>query len=304
MRAREHTFAAVAGPFGTKLGASFERIARAIEGARARGAAMLVLPECALGGYLRVDGRTGEPIAPDGPEIRRLCELAGDMVVCAGFTELSDRRPYSSAVCVTGDGVLGHHRKVHLPPSEIAAFAPGEGFAAFDTPIGRVGMLICYDKVFPEAARTLALDGAEVIASLSAWPVCRQSPARRIGSDRQTRHFNLLDEARAIENQVVWVSSNLTGRIGPLRFIGNAKVVDPDGAVVAQTGGRAGLAVAGVATSAVARARKSISHLGDRSVSSYRVAGAAPAVAVIEEADPAPSISPAPVLAPPLPTLA
>ena len=251
---------------------SLRQIGRHIEEARSQRATMLVLPECALGGYVRVDGRTARPIELDGPEIGRLRELAGDMVVCAGFTELSDRRPYSSAVCVSGDGVLGHHRKVHLPPSEIAAFAPGEGFAAFDTPVGRMGMLICYDKVFPEAARTLALDGAETIASLSAWPLCRQSPASRIGSDRQTRQFNLLDEARAIENQVVWVSSNLTGRIGPLRFPGQAKVVDPDGTVLARTGGRAALAVAKVSAAAVARARTSISHLRDRAVAAYRVA--------------------------------
>ena len=164
---------------------------------------MVVLPESALGGYLCPEGRPAAPLDLDGPEIARLCEIAGDTVVCAGFTERGPGRPYSSAVCVSGDGVLGHHRKVHLPPSEIEAFAPGDSFAAFDTPVGRVGMLICYDKVFPEAARTLALDGAEVIASLSAWPLCRRNPARRIAADRQTRHFNLLDEARALENQVV-----------------------------------------------------------------------------------------------------
>jgi predicted amidohydrolase len=276
MEGIERTFAAVAGPFGNRLEASFTRIERCIEAARRRGAAMVVLPECALGGYLRVDGRTAEPLDLDGPEIARLCRLAGDMVVCAGFTERSDRRPYSSAVCVSGDGVLGHHRKVHLPPSEIAAFAPGERFAAFDTPVGRAGMLICYDKLFPEAARTLALDGAEVIASLSAWPVCRQSPARRIARDSQTRQFDLLDEVRAIENQVVWVSSNLTGRIGPLRFVGHAKIVTPDGRVLARTGGRRGVAVGtvDVATS-LTRARTAISHLGDRVMGSYAEAALA-----------------------------
>src|SRR5687767_5004296 len=133
MEGIERTFAAVAGPFGNRLDSSFARIERCIDAARHSGASLVVLPEGALGGYLRVDGRTAEPIDVDGPEIARLCELAGDMVVCAGFTERSDRRPYSSAICVSGDGVLGHHRKVHLPPSEIAAFAPGQRFAAFDT---------------------------------------------------------------------------------------------------------------------------------------------------------------------------
>ena len=98
-------------------------------------------------------------------------------------------------------------------------------------------MLVCYDKLFPEAARALALDGAEIIASHGR--LARLPPAARAGAspqDRQTRHFNLVDAARAVENQVVWVSSNQTGRSGPLRFLGNAKIVDPDGVVLARTG--------------------------------------------------------------------
>src|SRR4051794_20287881 len=263
MKPTQHTFAAVAGQFAGDVDATLARIERTVRTARARGAGMVVLPECALGGYLRADGTTGTPIALDGPEIERLCAIAADTVVCAGFTERSAAGlPHSSAVCVTGDGILGHHRKVHLPPTELGAFAPGDSFAAFDTPVGRVGMLVCYDKVFPEAARTLALDGAEVIASMSAWPLCRRSPARRAAGDRQTRQFDLLDEARAIENQVVWVSSNLTGRIGTLRFPGHAKVVDPDGTVVAATGGRAATAVATVdVAGSVGRSRAPLIHL-------------------------------------------
>src|SRR3954466_2314270 len=177
--------AAVAGSFGRDVGRSLDRIARTVDDARARGARMVVLPECALGGYMT----GGEGIALDGPEIARLAAIAGDTVVCAGFTEASPggTAPYSSAVCVTGDGVLGHHRKVHLPPSERGAFAAGSGIAAFDTPVRRVGWLICYAKVFPGGARPLARDAAEIIASMSAWPVCGFEPAKRIGDDRQTR---------------------------------------------------------------------------------------------------------------------
>jgi predicted amidohydrolase len=157
-----------------------------------------------------------------------------------------------------------------LPPSEARVFTPGETFRAFDTPVGRIGMLICYDKVFPEAARSLALDGAQIVASLAAWPACRFDPAGRICDDRQTRQFNLLDQARAMENQVVWVSSNLAGRAGPLRFVGQAKVVAPDGTVLARTGGRAGMAVARVDVHGdVNGARGFFSHLADMVPSSY-----------------------------------
>jgi len=213
------------------------------------------------------------PLDPDGPEIAELIAIAGDVVVCAGYSEaVAGGRPFNSAVCVSGDGVLGHHRKVHLPPGERFAYAPGESFAAFDTPAGRIGMLVCYDKLFPEAARALALDGADIIASLSAWPVCRQRPALRVAQDRQTRHFNLTDAARAVENQVVWVSSNLTGTVGPLRFLGNAKVIDPDGVVLARTGSRAGVAIASIdAAAAVRDSRLGIDHLADRRPTAYGV---------------------------------
>ena len=163
----------------------------------------------------------------------------------------------------------GRQRKVHLPPAERFAYTAGEGFAAFDTPVGRLGMLLCYDKLFPEAARALALDGAEVVCSLAAWPVDRHNPARRVRDDRQTRHFDLVDQARAVENQVFTVASNQTGPWGPLRFLGGAKIVDPDGAVLARTGARAGLAVATVDLAAVAESRLVIDHLADRRPECY-----------------------------------
>ena len=274
--------AAVAAPFGRDIEAGLRTIGRSIATAAAHGAGLVVFPESALGGYLR-EPMPGEsapklPVAldRDGPEIAALIAMAGDTVVCAGYTEAgAEGRRYASAVCVNGDGVLGHHRKVHLPPGERFAYTPGDRFAAFDTPVGRIGMLICYDKLFPEAARALALDGADIIASMAAWPVCRQRPARRIAQDRQTRHFNLIDTARAVENQVVWVSSNQTGTLGPLRFLGSAKIVDPDGVVLARTGGSAGMAVAHVDAAATVReARMGIDHLGDRRPEAYGMVAA------------------------------
>jgi N-carbamoylputrescine amidase len=270
--------AAVAASFGRNLETCLQTIERSIATARNRGAKLVVFPESALGGYVyepHIPGTpapVGEPPAlTTGDDVMaRLARAAGDAVVCVGYTEAGEARPYSSAVCLSGDGILGHHRKVHLPPGEVGVLEPGEGFSAFDTPLGRMGMLICYDKVFPEAARELALDGAGIIASLAAWPVSRLSPAGRIKRDREVRHFDLLDEARALENQVVWVSANQTGRFGRLRFPGRAKVVDPAGAVLAATGARQGVAVARVdVPHAIGSARDDISHLGDRQPGAY-----------------------------------
>ena len=232
--------AALAAPFDRDITAALARVERALVSARERGVRLLVLPESALGGYLREPGPDASApdipagLDPDGPEIARLIELAGDVVVCAGYTEAGDGVLYASAVCVNGDGVLGRQRKVHLPPAERFAYTAGDGFAAFDTPIGRVGMLLCYDKLFPEAARALALDGADVICSLSAWAADRMHPAADIRDDIQTRHFDLCDQTRAVENQVFVVSANQTGPWGPLRFLGSAKVVDPGGFVLAE----------------------------------------------------------------------
>ncbi len=282
MESATPVIAAVAAPFGRDIDAGLRTIERSIAAARAQGAGLVVFPESALGGYLRepMAGETGPelPVAlePDGPEIAALIAMAGDTVVCAGYTEAGAHgRRYASAVCVDGSGVLGHHRKVHLPPGERFAYTAGDRFAAFDTPVGRIGMLVCYDKLFPEASRALALDGADIIASMAAWPVCRRRPARRIAQDTQTRHFNLTDATRAIENQVVWVSSNQTGTLGPLRFLGNAKIVDPDGVVLARTGGSAGMALAQIdAAAAVRESRMVFDHLGDRRPEAYRVAEA------------------------------
>src|SRR6266851_8637789 len=128
--------AAVAAPFDRDLEADFARIARLIDSARTRGVRLLVLPEACLGGYLAnlEGGAEGPPpLLLDGPEIRRLAALAREMVVTAGYCELAGGRLYNSAVCVTGDGVLGNHRKVHQPLSEDASYRAGGEFAAFDT---------------------------------------------------------------------------------------------------------------------------------------------------------------------------
>jgi predicted amidohydrolase len=177
---------------------------------------------------------------------------------------------------VSGGGILGHHRKVHHPLAEGASYATGDRFTAFDTPVGRLGMMICYDKAFPEAARALALDGAEVVACLSAWPASRTDTAPVLADDRWTRRFDLFDQARALENQVVWASANQAGRFGTMQFVGRAKVVGPGGEVLAATGTGPGQAVADVdVAGSIAAARRVMCHLRDRRPDAYEPAAVA-----------------------------
>ncbi len=266
--------------FGRDVEICLEQVASIVRAARSRGAELVVFPESTLGGYVYEPAVEGARVSVEPPPaltrgyvLERLAHIAGPTVICVGYTEAASGGPYSSAVCLNGDGILGHHRKVHVPPGERAAFSAGDDFEAFDTPVGRMGMLVCYDKVFPEAARRLTLDGAEIIASLAAWPVCRLHPSSRVRRDREVQHFNLLDQARAVENQVVWVSANQCGRLGRLRFPGQAKVVCPDGRVLAGTGSRSGLALARIdARDAVRGARLELSHLADRRPPAYAAA--------------------------------
>ena len=259
--------AAAAAHFGRDLDESVARVIQIVRSAREAGVELLALPDGAVGGYLS-DLRSPdadslpEAIAAGSPLLAGIAAEAGDLVVCLGYCELADGLRYNTAVALHGDGVLGTYRKVHQPPGEALVYARGSALGAFDTPVGRLGLLIDYDKTFPEAARTVALDGAQIIACLSAWPSSRTHRAARTTQDRQSRLFDLYDCARAAENQVVWLSSNQTGRMGMLKFFGQAKVVGPGGDVLARTPVRGGLAVADIdVETAVARARTVLHHL-------------------------------------------
>ncbi|WP_207842261.1 carbon-nitrogen hydrolase family protein [Williamsia soli] len=267
--------AALAAHFGRDVERAVNKIVGIIESASRDGIDLLVLPDASLGGYigdLRAPDIEHLPpaVETDGPELARIVAAAGPMTVCVGYTEAAAGERYNTAVCLTGDGILGTHRKVHQPAGESLAYAAGDDFSAFDTPVGRMGMLIDYDKTFPESARTLALDGARIIAALSAWPASVTDRASRLPNDRQSRLFDLYDAARAAENQVVLVSSNQTGVMDKLRFLGQAKVVGPGGEVLAKTWAKGGMAVCDIDIDAeIDRARRVLHHLDERRVDTY-----------------------------------
>ena len=135
-----------------------------------------------------------EPIP--GPSTQYFGALAKqhDLYIVAGLVERDGHAIYNTAALIGPDGKLvGKYRKVTLPRGEIeAGITPGHDYPVFDTRFGKVGMMICYDGFFPEVARALTIQGAEVIA----WPVWGCNP--------------LLAKARACENHVYVVSSTYT----------------------------------------------------------------------------------------------
>lgn len=186
-----------------------------------------VLPELFATGYLMADrqalARVAEPL-PDGPTLAFLQRLAArrECAFVAGVA-LADRGGlYNAAVAVDASGLRAVYRKVHLFDTERRVFDPGEGpYPVVDLAGAWVGIMICFDWRFPEAARALALGGAQVIAHPSnlVLPHCQTAMV-----------------TRALENRVFTVTANRVGSevLGGMSavFTGASRIVDPDGRVL------------------------------------------------------------------------
>ncbi len=116
----------------------------------------------------------------------------------------------------------------------------------------------------------LALDGAQIVVCVSAWPGSRTDAPADLEQDRWKKRFDLFDQARALENQVLWVSANQSGAFGSLRFVASAKICGPGGDQLAGTGITEGVAVAEVdVEEMLTTARRAMGHLRDRRPSAY-----------------------------------
>ena len=236
---------------------NLERYRQMIHEAHTEGVRLLVFPEASLQGFLfhldhRFDSEESEyhwehAETVPGPSTEVMVELAGehDMYVIFGLMERVDHPAapvlQNSAVLVGPEGHLGTYRKVHQPSEERIYYRAGRDWPVFETPLGAVGMMICYDQSFPEAARELTLRGAEVLAVPNAWPA-----SDRASNDR----YDFYGRARAAENARWVMQSNQVGSSdrGNFEYMGCSRIIDPTGVVVAQTAeGDAGLAIAEIA---------------------------------------------------------
>jgi predicted amidohydrolase len=198
-----------------------------LEEAAAAGASLLVLPECAIPGYMFDSADEALPFAEEipGPSTEALEEACRplDLHVVCGLLERDGDLLRNAAVLVGPDGLVGTYRKTHLPFLGVDRFvAPGDELTVYETPLGRIGVEICYDLRFPEVTRTLALKGADLVAHPTNFPL-----AARVQTE-------LVTVARAAENRIYLLTANRVGKERWGEFCGWSQIVDPYGRRLAE----------------------------------------------------------------------
>ncbi|MBI5674440.1 MAG: acyltransferase [Nitrospirae bacterium] len=205
---------------------NLNRVASALKNADLN---LLVLPEFFATGY---QFRSKDEVAElsesvkSGQTTEFLCGMSREkgIYIVAGLPERDGDKFYNSAILTGPDGLMGVYRKTHLYFEEKLYFSPGDtGFKVWDTEIGRIGIMICFDWFFPEAMRCLALNGAEIVAHPSNLVLPHCPGAMPL---------------RCLENRVYAITANRIGTEDrtegkPLKFIGQSLIVSPRGEVLA-----------------------------------------------------------------------
>ncbi len=189
---------------------------------------LIVLPELANSGYLYENSQELLPFSESrdgqGDFISALISLAEQTegVIVSGYAERAADQLYNSAIAVASSGVIENYRKIHLYADEKLLFQPGDGgFKVFSWQGVKIGMMVCFDWIFPEAARSLALSGAQIVAHPAnlVMPYCQDAMI-----------------TRSIENRIFTITANRIGtetagnRI--LSFTGGSQITDPTGSVL------------------------------------------------------------------------
>jgi len=217
-----------------------------------RGNELIVFPEMSLTNFYEhiPNGKKtywdNGAITFDDPYLQRIIETVKEhqVHIIIGIAERSDiiGNIYNSALLIGPEGIVGIARKVHFPGLEKLYFTPGSDIPVFDTPLGRIGICICYDCMFPEHVRMLASKGAEIIAFPSSiWKGGNKGGIGALGSKEQ--FWRELPAVRAVENQCFIIACNGGGthdlgpELGTWERMGLSKIVSPSGKILAQAEG-------------------------------------------------------------------
>jgi len=208
------------------IAANEAKVAALVQQAAAKGAQAVVLPELWNCGYALKDLVTLAQ-SSRGTSINLLKKLAkkyGLFVFGGSIAELKDGRYYNTQIIINAEGsVISKYRKIHLFSlglQEDEYFTPGQEWVLSDTPWGQAGLMLCYDLRFPELARNLALRGAKLLVVPAQWPAARLA------------HWQILAQARALENQVFVIAVNRFGEDTSGVYNGHSLVVSPWGDIL------------------------------------------------------------------------
>jgi predicted amidohydrolase len=202
---------------------NLEHIERVVEEAAAAGAKLVVLPEAAVTGYVFENLDEALTVAQRAVAVaeQRLADAAvkAEVALIVGTLEAEAREVFNTALIFSGDGRRFRYRKMHLPYLGVDRFAtPGpDAPEVYDLAGMRVGVLICYDLRFPEAARICALEGADLVALPTNWPVGVEF------------HPGIFAPARAAENHVYLLACDRVGEERGTTFIGRSILLDCNG---------------------------------------------------------------------------
>jgi predicted amidohydrolase len=235
-----------------ELSANLERVLDLTNKAAEQGAEFVIFPELALTGYnqeLLGDKLVELALMPEDEPIQQLARVAGQSKVhlIVGFIEKRNIPGvvYNSIVICGPDGsILRTYAKSHLFSNENLHFRPGPTFNVLKTEYGVIGPMICMDIVYPEVARILSLEGAELLLAPSCW----------IKEDEDIWELHL--RGRALDNLAFVVGVNRVGDEGNLHYIGHSMVINPRGHVLAELGNQEDILFTTIDLDEVPKARR------------------------------------------------
>jgi predicted amidohydrolase len=217
--------------FAPELGASGRNVTRIVDetsSSAAEGAELIVFPEAALTGYVfdSLEEGLSSAVTADGPEVGAISRAAAELgvwIVC-GAIEREDDALFNVAYLIGPEGIVGRYRKIHTLCLGVDRFTRQgkEPFRSYELPFGRIGMHICYDGSFPESARALRLEGAQLLLLPTNWP--------RLDLKRE------MVQVRAHENHAFYFAVNRVGVERDVCFDGGSCAADPDGRLLLAAG--------------------------------------------------------------------
>ncbi len=215
---------------------------------------IVCLPEYLTTGQLS-DSISGSAESIPGSSTETMGDVAEEHGVYIVFSmaEKVDQKRYNTAVLIGPEGdVLGKHRKMHRFLDERAVVTPGDSYTVVSTDLGKLGLMVCYDAVFPELSRNLALMDADVLLMPSNWP------------DPFKPQWEIATSARALDNQLWVIAANRIGGSDNYTYFGGSRIVDPTGCPVVECGGGEEVAVGTIDPAVTKSFKDVINFLEDR----------------------------------------